>query len=160
MITRDVFHVRLKEMELQAERIMNPSLKTRPVAIISSPQSGGTILSLSPEAKEDGLFRGMNVSAVRKMNHSVQLIPYNRSLYARVNQYLYKYLSMFTPTVEPEGFDGFYLDMNGMRAIRGDMQNTGMSIIQKIREKTSILGMVGISANKLVSRIVTLYVFK
>ena len=155
MITRDVFHIRLKEMELQAERIMNPSLKTRPVAIISSPQSGGTILSLSPEAKEDGLFRGMNVSVVRKMNHSVQLIPYNRSLYARVNQYLYKYLSMFTPTVEPEGFDGFYLDMNGMRAIRGDMQNTGMSIIQKIREKTSILGMVGISANKLVSRIVT-----
>ena len=155
MITRDVLHIRLKEMELQAERIMNPSLKTRPVAIVSSPQSNGTILSLSPEAKEDGLFRGMNVSVVRKMNHSVQLLPYNRSLYARVNQYVYKYLSMFTPTVEPEGFDGFYLDMNGMRAIRGDMQNTGMSIIHKIREKTSILGMVGISANKLVSRIVT-----
>ena len=155
MIARDVFHIRLKEMELQAERIMDPSLKTRPVAIISSPQLNGTILSLSPEAKEDGLFRGMKVSVVRKMNNSVQLLPYNCSLYARVNQYIYKSVSMFTPTVEPEGFDGFYLDMKGMRAIRGDMQNTGMSIIQRIQEQTSILGMVGISVNKLVSRIVT-----
>ena len=155
MIARDVFYIRLKGMELQAERIMDPSLKTRPVAIISSPQPNGTILSLSPEAEEDGLFHGMKVSVVRKMSNGVQLLPYNRSLYARVNQYIYKSISMFTPTVEPEGFDGFYLDMNGMRAIRGNIQNTGMSILQRIREQTSILGMVGISINKLVSRIVT-----
>ena len=155
MIARDVFYIRLKGMELQAERIMDPSLKTRPIAIISSPQPNGIILSLSPEAEEDGLFHGMKVSVVQKMSHGVQLLPYNRSLYACVNQYVYHSISMFTPTVEPEGFDGFYLDMKGMRAIRGNMQNTGMSIIQRIREQTSILGMVGISINKLVSRIVT-----
>ena len=155
MIARDVFHIRLKEIELQTERIMDPSLKTRPVDIISSPQSSGTILSLSPEAKEDGLFHGMKVSVVRKMSHGVQLLPYNRSLYTRVNRYVYQAVSKFTPIVEPEGFDGFYLDMKGMRAIHGDMQNTGMSIIQRIREQTNISGMVGISINKLVSRIVT-----
>ena len=155
MIARDVFHIRLKEMELQAERIMDPGLKTRPVAIISSPRPNGTILSLSPEAEEDGLFHGMKVSVVRKMSHGVQLLPYNRSLYARVNRYVHQAVSMFTPIVEPEGFDGFYLDMKGMRVIRGDLQNTGMSIVQKIREQTNISGMVGISVNKLVSRIVT-----
>ena len=155
MAARDVFHVRLKEMELQAERIMDPALRTRPVAIISSPQPNGMILSLSPEAEEDGLFHGMKVSAVRKMSRGVQLLPYNHSLYARVNRYVYQAISMFTPIVEPEGFDGFYLDMKGMRAIRGDMQNVGMSIVQKIRKQTNISGIVGISVNKLVSRIVT-----
>ena len=155
MIARDVFHIRLKEIELQAEQIMDPSLKTRPVAIISSCQPSGTILSLSPEAEEDGLFHGMKVSVVRKMRHGVQLLPYNRSLYVRVNRYVYQAVSRFTPIVEPEGFDGFYLDMKGMRAIHGDMQNTGMSIIQRIGEQTNISGMVGISINKLVSRIVT-----
>ena len=99
MIVQDVFHIRLKEMELQAERIMDPSLGTRPVAIISSPQPNGTILSLSPEAEEDGLFHGMKVSVIRKMSHGVQLLPYNRSLYARVNRYVYQAVSMFTPTV-------------------------------------------------------------
>ena len=155
MIARDVFHIRLKELELQAERVMDSGLKTRPIAIISSPQPNGTIVSLSPEAEEDGLFHGMKVSVVRKMSHGAQLLPYNRSLYARVNRYVYQIVSMFTPIVEPEGFDGFYLDMKGIRAIRGDMQNTGMSIVQRIQEQTNISGMVGISVNKLVSRIVT-----
>ena len=53
MIARDVFHIRLKELELQAERIMDPTLKTRPVAIISSPHPNGIIVSLSPEAAEE-----------------------------------------------------------------------------------------------------------
>jgi DNA polymerase-4 len=155
MIARDVFHIRLKELELQAERIIDPGLKTCPVAIISSSHPTGTIVSLSPEAEEEGLFHGMKVSIVRKMSHGVQLLPYNQSLYARVNRYVYQSISMFTPIVEPEGVDGFYLDMSGMRAIRGHVQNTGLSIIQRIQEQTSLSGMVGISINKLVSRIVT-----
>ena len=152
---QDIFHIRLKELELQAERIMDPTLKTRPVAIISSPHPNGIIVSLSPEAEEEGLFHGMKVSIVRKMTHGVQLLPYNQSLYSRVNRYVYQTVSMFTPVVEPEGVSGFYLDMNGMRAIRGHVQNTGLSIIQRIQEQTSLSGMVGISVNKLVSRIVT-----
>tara|TARA_B100001250_G_C19783644_1_gene783043 strand:+ start:451 stop:1560 length:1110 start_codon:yes stop_codon:yes gene_type:complete len=134
---------------------MDPALKTRPVAIISSPHSNGIIISLSPEAAEEGLFHGMKVSVVRKMSHGVLLLPYNQSLYTRLNRYVYQSVSMFTPTVEPDGFNGFYLDMNGMRAMRGHVQNTGLSIIQRIKEQTSLSGMVGISVNKLVSRIVT-----
>ena len=155
MIERDVFHIRLKNMELQAERIMDPVLKTRPVAIISSHHPGGTVVSLSPEAEDEGLFPGMKVSVVRKISHGVQLLPYNRSLYARINEYVYQTVSMFTPVVEPQGVGEFFLDMNGMRAIRGHVQNTGLSIIQRIQEQTSIMGRVGISVNKLVSRIVT-----
>ena len=85
MIPRDVFHIRLKEMELQAERIMDPSLKTRPIAIISSSNPNGTVVSLSSEAIEEGVTCGMRASIVRKMNHHVQLLPYNESLYNRLN---------------------------------------------------------------------------
>ena len=144
MIERDVFHIRLKNMELQAERIMDPVLKTRPVAIISSHHPSGTVICLSPEAEDEGLFSGMKVSVVRKISHGVQLLPYNRSLYARINQYVYQTVSMFTPGVEPQGVGEFFLDMNGMRAIRGHVQNTGLSIIQRIQEQTSIMGRVGI----------------
>ena len=151
----DVFHVRLNALELQAERIMDPSLRTRPVAIISSSSANGTIISLSQEAEDEGLFHGMNVSVVRKMSHGVQLLPYNRSLYARINHYVYQTVSMFTPIVEPEDLDGFYLDMRGIQMVRGHPQNTGLSIVRRIQEQTNLAGMVGISVNKLVSRIVT-----
>ena len=92
MSGRDVFHIRLRGLELQAERMIDPTLKTRPVAILSSNSPNGTIISISPEAKEEGLLKGMKVSTIRKINHGVRLLPYNKSLYTKINHYIYKML--------------------------------------------------------------------
>lgn len=155
MIERDVFHIRLKNIELQAERLIDPCLKTRPIAIISSSHQNGSILCLSDEAKEEGLIEGMKVSLVRKMNHRVQLLPYNDSLYERIHYHVYQSVSLFSPTVEPKGINEFFLDMNGMRSINRSIKDTGLSIINRIEDQIGISGIVGISANKLVSSIVT-----
>ena len=155
MIERDVFHIRLKNIELQAERLMDPYLKTRPIAIISSSHQNGSIVCLSDEAKQEGLVVGMKASIVRKMNHRVQLLPYNDSLYERIYHYVYQSVSSFSPIIEPQGISEFFLDMNGMRSMSRDIQDTGMSIIGRIKDQTGLSGIVGISANKLVSRIVT-----
>lgn len=155
MRTSSVFHVRLRDFELQAERILDASLRTRPVAIISSNQQDGTIISLSSEAKEDGLYRGMKVSMVRKISHGTLLLPYNKSLYSRLNNYLYTTITNFSPIVEPVYFGQFYLDMTGTQTIYPNFQQTGLSIIKKIDAKTNLSGIVGISSNKLVSGIST-----
>ena len=150
-----IFHVRLKDFELQAERLMDASLRTRPVAIISSQQQDGTIVSVSPEAKEEGLYRGMKLSLARKMSHSALLMPYNRSLYARLNSYIYKTVSTFTPLAEPVHFGQFYLDMTGMKHLYPSYKQAGFSVANVIADKTSLNSTIGISVNKLVSRIST-----
>ncbi len=152
---RTVFHVRLKDFELQAERIMDATLRTRPVAILSSQQQDGSIVALSEEARAEGLFRGMKLSLARKMSHSALLLPYNQSLYNRLNRYIYSTITRFTPVVEPAGFGQFYLDMSGMRPVYPDLKQAGSALSQTIRERTSLAGLIGISANKLVSRIST-----
>ena len=150
-----IFHVRLKDFELQAERLMDAALRTRPVAIISSQQQDGTIVSVSPEAKEEGLYGGMKLSLVRKMSHSALLMPYNRSLYTRLNSYIYKTVSTFTPIAEPVHFGQFYLDMTGMKHLYPSYQQAGLSVSNVIADKTSLASTIGISVNKLVSRIST-----
>ena len=40
----EVFYLNLDSIELQAERAIDPTLKTRAVAIISSSDSNGTII--------------------------------------------------------------------------------------------------------------------
>ena len=89
----DVFYIRLNGLELQAERIIDPSLKNRPIAIISSYGSKGTIVSLSKEAEDDGLFCGMKISMAKKISHSTRFLPYNWSLYSRINQYILQTIS-------------------------------------------------------------------
>jgi len=155
MKVKDVFHIRLKGIELQAEQIIDPSLKKRPVAILSSHCPNGTIISLSPEAEEEGLLKGMKLSTIRRVSHGVRLLPYNKSLYTKINHYIYKIVSSFTPIVEPNNMGEFFLDMNGMRYLKGNIQNNASSVLKAIKEKSNIFGQVGISQNKLVSRTIT-----
>ncbi len=76
----DVFYLSLDSLELQAERTIDPSLRTRPIAIISSTGATGTIVVLSSEAEQEGLYRGMNVSLAKKKKYGVQFLPYNHFL--------------------------------------------------------------------------------
>ena len=134
---------------------MDASLRTRPVAIISSRQQDGTIVAASQEARDEGLYLGMKLSLARKMSHSVLLLPYNRSLYSRLNTYIYKAVSTFTPLAEPANYGQFYLDMTGMKHLYPSYQQAGYSVAKTVADKTSLNSAVGISINKLVSRIST-----
>ncbi|MFQ6614677.1 MAG: hypothetical protein ACE5D1_07530 [Fidelibacterota bacterium] len=152
---RSIFHLRLKDFALQTERILDSSLKTRAVAIISSHHPNGTIMALSAEARHEGLYPGMQVSLARKMSHSVLLLPYNHTLYSRMNRYIYRKLSRYTPLVEASGFGQFYLDMSGMDHLYPSFSQAGVRITREVSDTTRLSGTVGISINKLVSRIST-----
>ena len=150
-----VFYLNLDSLELQAERTVDPTLKTRPIAIISSIDSSGTIVSLSHEAKEEGLYKGMKVSIAKKKTHMVQFLPYNRVLYQRVNKYAYDTLSIFTPVIEPKGMSGFYMDMKGIAIHKKNTKDIGLSVIDKIESRINLCSVIGISTNKLISKIIT-----
>jgi len=150
-----IYHIRLEDFELQAERILDSGLRTRPIAIISSHHQNGTIVSLSSEAKQEGLYRGLKVSVARRMAHGVSLLPYNSALYAKLHGYLYQTVSNYSPIAEPAAFGQYYLDMNGMRNIYKDDIQAGNLITRDIRNRMSMSSQIGISANKLVSSIST-----
>ncbi len=152
---RIVFHIRLKQYEIQVERVLDASLSTRAIAVISSNQQDGTIVSLSKEAKEEGLWAGMRVSLARKMSHRVKLMPFNESLYSRMHHYIYENLQKFSPVIEPAVFGQFYMDMTGMERIYKNPDQAGYQVFLDLRNKVNLQSQVGISENKLVSNIST-----
>ncbi len=152
---RSVFHIRLNDFEVQAERMLDASLRTRALAVISSHRQNGTIVALSSEAIQEGLQPGMKVSLARKMSHSAILLPYNTVLYDRMNRYLYHTLSAFSPLVEPASFGQFYTDMTGMDNIYRSQKQAAALISKNIQSKVSLISQVGISSSKLVSSIST-----
>ena len=153
---RSVFHVRLQNFEVQAERILDASLRTRPIAVISSHHQNGTIIALSTEAEAEGLCQGMKVSLARKIGHSALLMPYNSTLYARMHHYVTRIVTNYSPLVEPTVFGQYYLDMSGMEAIHRSRTQAGYHISNDIHGKAGLAGQIGISANKLVSHIATI----
>jgi len=153
---RSVFHVRLQNFEIQAERILDASLRTRPIAVISSHHQNGTIIALSTEAEAEGLCQGMKVSLARKIGHSALLMPYNSTLYARMHHYVTRIVTNHSPLVEPTVFGQYYLDMSGMEAIHRSRTQAGYHISNDIHGKAGLAGQIGISTNKLVSHIATI----
>ena len=153
---RSVFHVRLQNFEVQAERILDASLRTRPIAVISSHHQNGTIIALSTEAEAEGLCQGMKVSLARKIGHSALLMPYNSTLYARMHHYVTRIVTNHSPLVEPTVFGQYYLDMSGMEAIHRSRTQAGYHISNDIHGKAGLAGQIGISTNKLVSHIATI----
>ncbi len=152
---RSIFHIRLQNFELHAERMLDASLKSRAVAIISAHNANGTIVAISPEAGQEGLCKGMKVSLARKMSQSTRLLPYNRSLYSRMHNYLYQTVARFSPLVEPAVFGQFYMDMTGMNGIYKNDLRAGDMISKRINEVVRLENHIGISSNKLLSRIST-----
>ena len=155
MNVRSIFHIRLQNFELQAERMLDATLKSRAVAIISAHNANGTIVAISPEAGQEGLCKGMKVSLARKMSQSTRLLPYNRSLYSRMHNYLYQTVARFSPLVEPAVFGQFYMDMTGMNGIYKNDLRAGDMISKRINEVVRLENHIGISSNKLLSRIST-----
>jgi len=151
----DILHLRLPDFELQVERLLDSSLRTRPIAIISSHNQNGTIVAASPEALGEGLFPGLKVALARRMTHSVILLPYNSTLYARVHNYLFQTLSRYSPLIEPTVFGQYFADLTGMQKIYGNSLRAGYLLAKDIQSKVSLHGHIGISINKLVSQITT-----
>jgi len=140
---------------VQAERVVDPRLNTSPIGIISSDRSSGTLIAVSPEARQEGIRPGMPASLVQKMSPRTVLLPANAPLYHKVNRVIYDVVSSYCPIVEPGGFGQFYLDMNGMARVYKTYRRAGDLVMQSIEDEASLRSQIGISRNKLVSAITT-----
>ncbi|MCH7851986.1 MAG: hypothetical protein IIC41_04260 [Candidatus Marinimicrobia bacterium] len=154
-----VFHTRLSHFVIHAERLVDPSLATRPVAVITSAAQNGTILDLSAEAVQEGLATGMRVSLARKVSRTAVLLPFHASLYQKVQGVLFQRLVRFSPAVEPVGYGSFFLDMSGMGGLYHSLVQAGRLLARDLAHQVDLAPRVGIGRNKLVSAIATKVLF-
>ena len=154
-----VFHTRLSHFVIHAERLVDPSLATRPVAVITSAAQNGTILDLSAEAVQEGLATGMRVSLARKVSRTAVLLPFHASLYQKVQGVLFQRLVRFSPAVEPVGYGSFFLDMSGMGGLYRSLAQAGRLLARDLAHQVDLAPRVGIGRNKLVSASATKVLF-
>ncbi|MCK5686430.1 hypothetical protein KAJ27_20005 [bacterium] len=152
---RSIFYIRLPVFEIQSERMLDSTLNTRSLAIISSHHQNGSLVALSPEAEAEGLYPGLSVGQARKMSKYTRFLPYNNTLYDRVNHYIYQKISGYSPLVEPEKNGHYYLDMSGMKRHYKGLKQAAFLISKVMKYSINFEGQIGISSNKLLSNIST-----
>jgi DNA polymerase V len=133
------------------ERVFNPNLCHKPVAILSN--NDGCVISRSDEAKAIGLPMGAPIfkwEGFCKAN-KIQVFSSNYPLYGDMSSRVMQILEQFTPDVEVYSIDEAFLEFKGFNNY--NFNDYGNQIRQRILKWTGIPTCVGIAPTKALSKV-------
>lgn len=131
------------------ERVFDPSLRNRPVVVLSN--NDGCIVARSAEAKALGLQMGEPYFKVKDLleRHRVAVFSSNYALYGDMSQRVMKTLQQYSPEVEIYSIDEAFLNLEGFR----DLPQLAAHIRETVRQWTGIPVSIGIAPTKTLAKV-------
>ncbi len=162
MDQRVVFHIDFDYFFAQCEELRNPELKTKPVVVcVFSDRGGdsGAVATANYIARKDGVKSGMPIKFAKnklaKVSEAV-FLPTDFDYYSEVSQKAMEAIKNYGDIFEYVGRDEAYLDVS--KRTEGNFDKAAhlaQQLKNDVRNSSKISCTVGISCNKLVSKIAT-----
>ncbi|WP_272150646.1 Y-family DNA polymerase [Tenacibaculum aiptasiae] len=133
------------------ERVFNPNLEGKPVAILSN--NDGCVISMSDEAKKINLPFGAPIFKWEQFckDNNISVLSSNYPLYGDMSARVMKILEQFSPDVEVYSIDEAFLQFKGFDNY--DFDSHGKKIRSTILQWTGIPTCVGLAPTKALSKI-------
>ena len=160
METRVVFHIDFDYFYAQCEETRSPELKTKPVCVcVFSDRGGnsGAIATANYTARKYGVKSGIPISFAKKRlgdRKDAVFLPVDFDLYSKISEKAMQIMKENADIFEYVGRDEAYLDVT--KRTEGDFMKAShlaQQIKNSIREKIKLSCSIGISPNKLISKI-------
>ena len=160
MEQRIIFHVDFDYFYAQCEELRNPELKTKPVAVcVFSDRGGdsGAIATANYVARKYGVKSGMPIKFAKKRLEEVPdavFLPTDFDYYSEVSQKTMDVIKEYADIFEYVGKDEAYLDVS--KRTEGNFVSAAhlaQQLKNAVRNSTKLSCTVGVSVNKLVSKI-------
>ena len=160
METKIVFHIDFDYFYAQCEEIRSPELKSKPVCVcVFSDRGGdsGAIATANYTARKYGAKSGIPIVFAKKRleeRKDAVFLPVDFDYYSEMSEKAMKIMEGFSDIFEYVGRDEAYLDVT--KRTEGNFNKAShlaQQIKNAIREKTKLSCSIGISPNKLISKI-------
>ena len=164
MDQRIILHVDFDYFYAQCEEIRTPALKTKPVAVCMFSDRGGdsgAIATANYMAREFGVKSGLSIRSAKQMlktRDDSAFLPADFEYYSEMSEKSMNIIQKFADIFEYVGRDEAYLDVS--EKVEQDFakaNHIAQQIKNEVREKTKLTCSVGISPNKLLSKIASNY---
>jgi len=131
------------------ERVFNPSLKNRPVIVLSN--NDGCVVARSAEAKELGIPFAAPYFKIRPVveKHKIAVFSSNYTLYADMSHRVMTILASYSQEVEVYSIDEAFLSFTGMKRSLSDL---GEEIRETVLRWTGLPVSVGIAPTKTLAK--------
>ncbi len=137
---------------VSVERLKDPALEDQPV-VVGKPRGRSVVASASYEARHYGIHSAMPMSGAVRRCPDLIVVPPSFRDYQHYHQRVKSILADFTPVLEMTSIDEGYLDLTGTEGLWGPPAAAGRRIRQRVLEETGLPCSVGVSSNKLVSKV-------
>jgi DNA polymerase IV len=151
-MSRSIIHIDITDFHISVERVLEPRLRQRPVAVAVETHSRSLVFASSQEARQSGVYQGMPLYQAVKNCPGLTVLPPNEELYSRATHAMMKVLGQFTPIFEPLRFGHAYMDMTGSGKMFGSIKDAAHKAQQEIRNDLRLDANAGLASNKLVSK--------
>ncbi len=152
-MSRTVIHLDVPDFHIAVERVLEPRLYKRPVAVAVQTATRALVYSTSSEARQNGVYRGMALDAACKKCPDLTVLPPRDDLYSRATKAVIAILRQFSPVIEPLRYGHAYLDMTGSQRLFGSFKDAAFKAQKEIRNRLQLDANAGVASNKLVSKV-------
>jgi DNA polymerase V len=136
---------------VSCERVFDPSLRGRPVVVLSN--NDGCVVSRSEEAKALGIGMGQPVFELREQirKYNIKVFSSNYALYGDMSGRVMNILRQFSPVVEVYSVDEAFLDFRGLE--HTDMRANVLNIRQTLLRWLGVPVCVGVAPTKVLAKL-------
>jgi len=154
----NIVHIHIPSFLITLERVRNPEFRDRPVVIAPQRSDRAIILSVSAEARKEGVFKGMPLSSALRFCPDLTVLPPNPGLLEEGCRILSSTAARYTPLWEPSRPGHIYMDVTGTARLWGRAKDAAWRIGKDIAETMSLSAAAGVACNKMVSSIASLLI--
>jgi len=132
------------------ERVFNPSLKNKPVIVLSN--NDGCVIARSNEAKNLGIKMGQPAFKIKHIvnKYDIHAFSTNFALYGNMSNRVINTIADFSPKMEIYSIDEVFLDVSEFK--NSDLLSIAIDLKNKIKKWTGIPVSIGIAKTKTLAK--------
>ena len=152
---RYIAHLDLDCFFVSVERINDPSLIGKPVAVGGTGRRG-VISSASYEARKFGVRSAMPTGQALDLCPGLIVVRGSHGQYGKISKRLYAFLCNYAPIVQQASIDEMYMDFTGCEKLyNNDLPRLMRTLQQLVKKEFHLPCTIALSSNKVVSKIAT-----
>lgn len=151
---RTILHADMNNFYASVECLYNPKLRGKPVAVAGDPDARhGIVLAKNYEAKAFGIKTGNPLWMAKRLCPDIVFVPPHFDRYMRFSGIAREIYGEYTDQVESFGLDECWLDVTGSKLLHGSGILIADTLRQRMKEELGITISVGVSYNKIFSKL-------
>lgn len=152
MWSEPILHVDMDSFFVEVERLADPGLRGRPVAVGGAGRRG-VVASASYEARAYGVRSAQPTSVARRLCPELIMVPPSSGAYSDMSAQVFEIFRSFTPVVEGLSLDEAFLDVGGLtRHYQGPVA-VGEAVREAVLSETGLPASVGVASTKFVAKL-------